>query len=43
VPLDVLRHGVEYRCLGLANGEIRLTLTPDDADDTDRMIHAYLS
>ena len=27
----------------LANGELRLTLTPDDAADTDRMIHAYLS
>ena len=31
------------RSLVLANGEIRLTLTPDDAADTDRMIHAYLS
>jgi branched-chain amino acid transport system ATP-binding protein len=27
----------------LANGESRLTLTPDDAADTDRMIAAYLS
>jgi branched-chain amino acid transport system ATP-binding protein len=27
----------------LANGEVRLTLTPDDAGDTERMIHAYLS
>ena len=27
----------------LANGELRLTLTPDDADDTDRMVAAYLS
>jgi branched-chain amino acid transport system ATP-binding protein len=27
----------------LANGELRLTLTPDDAADTDRMIAAYLS
>jgi branched-chain amino acid transport system ATP-binding protein len=31
------------RSLVLANGEIRLTLTPDDAADTERMIHAYLS
>ena len=31
------------RTLVLANGELRLTLTPDDAADTDRMIHAYLS
>jgi branched-chain amino acid transport system ATP-binding protein len=31
------------RTLVLANGELRLTLTPDDAGDTDRMIHAYLS
>ena len=31
------------RCHVLANGEVRLTLTPDDAADTDRMIHAYLS
>jgi branched-chain amino acid transport system ATP-binding protein len=27
----------------LANGELRLTLSPGDADDTDRMIAAYLS
>jgi branched-chain amino acid transport system ATP-binding protein len=27
----------------LANGEVRLTLTRDDAGDTDRMIAAYLS
>jgi len=27
----------------LANGELRLTLTPDDAADTDRMVAAYLS
>ncbi len=27
----------------LANGELRLTLTPDDAGDTDRMVAAYLS
>ena len=26
----------------LANGELRLTLTPDDAADTDRMVAAYL-
>ena len=31
------------RSLVLANGEIRLTLTPEDAADTERMIHAYLS
>ncbi len=31
------------RCLVLANGEVRLTLTPEDAADTERMIHAYLS
>jgi branched-chain amino acid transport system ATP-binding protein len=31
------------RSLVLANGEIRLTLTPDDAGETARMIHAYLS
>jgi branched-chain amino acid transport system ATP-binding protein len=30
-------------CHVLANGEVRLTLTPDDAADTERMIHAYLS
>jgi branched-chain amino acid transport system ATP-binding protein len=27
----------------LANGELRLTLTPEDAADTDRMVAAYLS
>ncbi|MEX0850872.1 MAG: ATP-binding cassette domain-containing protein, partial [Gaiellaceae bacterium] len=27
----------------LANGELRLLLTPDDAADTDRMIAAYLA
>ncbi len=27
----------------LANGELRLTLTPADADDTERMVAAYLS
>jgi branched-chain amino acid transport system ATP-binding protein len=27
----------------LANGEVRLTLTPADASDTDRMVAAYLS
>lgn len=27
----------------LANGELRVTLTPDDAADTDRMVAAYLS
>jgi branched-chain amino acid transport system ATP-binding protein len=27
----------------LANGELRLTLSPDDADDTDRMVAAYLA
>ena len=27
----------------IANGELRLTLTPADADDTDRMVAAYLS
>jgi branched-chain amino acid transport system ATP-binding protein len=27
----------------LSNGELRLTLTPDDAADTDRMVAAYLS
>ncbi len=31
------------RSLVLAGGEIRLALTPVDAGDTDRMIHAYLS
>jgi branched-chain amino acid transport system ATP-binding protein len=27
----------------LANGELRMTLTPADADDTDKMIAAYLA
>ena len=27
----------------LANGELRLSLTPSDSEDTDRLIHAYLS
>jgi branched-chain amino acid transport system ATP-binding protein len=27
----------------MANGEIRLTMTPADADDTDKMVSAYLS
>jgi branched-chain amino acid transport system ATP-binding protein len=27
----------------IANGELRLTLTPDDAGDTDKMVAAYLS
>jgi branched-chain amino acid transport system ATP-binding protein len=27
----------------LANGEMRLTLTPSDADDTEKMVAAYLS
>ncbi len=27
----------------LANGELRLTLTAEDAADTDRMVAAYLS
>jgi branched-chain amino acid transport system ATP-binding protein len=27
----------------MANGEVRLTLTPDDAHDTETMVHAYLS
>jgi branched-chain amino acid transport system ATP-binding protein len=31
------------RSLVLANGEVRLMLTPEDAADTERMIHAYLS
>lgn len=31
------------RSFVLANGEIRLTLSPDDAGDTERMIAAYLS
>jgi branched-chain amino acid transport system ATP-binding protein len=31
------------RSLVIANGEVRLTLGPADAGDTERMIHAYLS
>jgi len=27
----------------IANGELRLTLTPDDAGDTEKMVAAYLS
>jgi branched-chain amino acid transport system ATP-binding protein len=27
----------------LANGELRMTLAPSDADDTDKMIAAYLA
>ena len=27
----------------IANGELRLTLTPADAGDTDKMVAAYLS
>jgi len=27
----------------LANGELRLTLGPDDAGDTDRLVAAYLA
>jgi ABC-type branched-subunit amino acid transport system ATPase component len=27
----------------LANGELRMTLTPADADDTEKMIQAYLA
>jgi len=27
----------------IANGELRLTLGPDDAADTDRLVHAYLA
>ena len=27
----------------IANGEVRLTLGPEDAGDTDRMVAAYLS
>src|SRR5207302_2258552 len=29
------------RCHVLANGELRLTLGPRDADDTDRLVAAY--
>ena len=31
------------RTLVLANGELRMTLTPADADDTEKMIGAYLA
>ena len=31
------------RTLVLANGEVRMTLTPADADDTEKMIAAYLA
>ena len=31
------------RTLVLANGELRMTLTPADADDTEKMIRAYLA
>ena len=31
------------RTLVLANGELRMTLTPADADDTEKMIQAYLA
>ena len=34
---------VADRTYVLASGELRLTLTPDDAADTDRMVAAYLS
>jgi hypothetical protein len=27
----------------MTNGEIKLTLTPADADDTDRIVAAYMS
>jgi hypothetical protein len=27
----------------IANGELRLTLGPGDADDTDRLVAAYLA
>jgi hypothetical protein len=27
----------------LANGELRMTLGPEDADDTDRLVAAYLA
>jgi len=35
--------GLADRTHVLANGELRLTLTPDDAGDTDRMVAAYLA
>jgi len=31
------------RCHVLANGEVRLTLGPQDADDTDKLVAAYFS
>ena len=31
------------RCHVLANGELRLTLGPEDAGDTDRLVAAYLA
>ena len=31
------------RCHVLANGELRLTLGPEDADDTDKLIAAYMA
>ena len=35
--------GLANRSHVLANGELRLTLTPEDAGDTDKMVAAYLS
>ena len=35
--------GFADRTYLIANGALRLTLTPADADDTDAMVHAYLS
>jgi branched-chain amino acid transport system ATP-binding protein len=35
--------GFADRTYLLANGELRMTLTPADADDTDKMIQAYLA
>ena len=31
------------RCHVLANGELRLTLGPRDADDTEKLVAAYFS
>jgi branched-chain amino acid transport system ATP-binding protein len=31
------------RSLVLANGELRLTLGPEDAEDTDKLVAAYFS
>jgi branched-chain amino acid transport system ATP-binding protein len=31
------------RCHVIANGELRLTLGPDDASDTDALVAAYFS